>query len=410
MVITSAGILSAHILGFYSFGVFLRPITMDLGWDRGAISAAFALCIVISGLLGIFTGRLADKHGPRILVTANGILTGAAFLLLSRMTSLWQAYLIWGLLMSAAGSCCLIPIVSTIPRWFAKREGLAMGLTWTGIGFGGMIGPLLAQWLISNYDWRYAYMVFGIVNLVIVTLLAQFLKRNPQQIGIRPYGDTGIKKEEGTPAPATEGYSFKEATRTGPFWMFGSILFCFIFVHNIMMTHIPAHVADIGISEAIAASIISIFAATSLIGRNLGGFSSDKVGTRLTLSTCLFMLTIMLVWLIFSEHAWMFYLFALLYGVAYGGMIPLQTVMARELFGLNALGMIFAGLMLFGTLGGALGAPLAGYIFDVTRSYHIAFIICLIISGLALILSLIILRTHGKSRREAIKQGIITDN
>lgn len=395
MVLIAAAVLAAHALTFYSFGVFLKPVTTEFGWERGAFSAALSISMVVAGIFGILSGRLSDKYGPRLLVTSNGLFTGIGFFLLSRISSLWQVYLIYGLLLAVAGSCFVVPIISTIPRWFAKRQGIALGLTWTGIGLGGMIAPLLAQWLIDGDGWRHAYFVLGLVNLIVVTPLAQFMKHSPQQIGLKPYGENGTIEDERILALATEGYSFKQAIKTGRFWMLGLILFSFMFTHNIMMVHIAPHVADTGISAAIAASIVSIFAATSLIGKNFSGLISDRIGARLTLSASFIMITLVLIWLLFSREAWMFYLFATLYGVAYGSIVLLQTLIIRELFGLKFLGMIFAGVMVFNTIGGAIGAPAAGYIFDVTGSYNLAFITCTILCALALVLSLILLRAKG---------------
>ena len=395
MVLIAATVLAAHALTFYSFGVFLKPVTTEFGWERGAFSAALSISMVISGLLGILTGRLSDKYGPRLLVTANGLLTGIGFFLLSQISSLWQVYLIYGFLLAVAGSCCVVPITSTIPRWFAKRQGVAIGLTWTGIGLGGMLAPLLAQWVIDGYGWRQAYFVLGLINLIVVTLVAQFMKHRPQQIGLKPYGEKGADENVQTVASVAEDYSFKQAIKSGRFWMLGLILFTFVFTHNMMIAHIAPHVADTGISTTIAASIVSIFAATSLIGRNLVGFISAKMGARPSLSASFTMMTLVLIWLLFSGEAWMFYLFAVFYGIAYGSIVSLQTLITRELFGLKFLGMIFAGVMIFNTMGGAVGAPLAGYIFDVTGSYSLAFLICIILCALAVTLSLMLLRSKG---------------
>ena len=396
MVLIAATVLAAHALTFYSFGVFLKPVTTEFGWERGAFSVAISISMVVTGLLGILTGRLSDKYGPRLLVTANGLLTGIGFFLLSQISSLWQVYLIYGFLLAVAGSCCVVPVTSTIPRWFAKRQGVAIGLTWTGIGLGGMLAPLLAQWVIDGYGWRQAYFVLGLINLIVVTLVAQFMKHRPEQIGLKPYGENGTIENVQTVASVTEDYSFKQAIKSGRFWMLGLILFTFVFTHNMMIAHIAPHVADTGISTTIAASIVSIFAATSLIGRNLVGFISDKIGVRATISASLVIITLALIWLSFSGATWMFYLFAVLFGIAYGGVMPLQTLLAGELFGLEFLGMITATLMFVGSVGGAIGAPLAGSIFDVTGSYRLAFLICIIMAALAIFLSLILLRSKGK--------------
>ena len=283
-----------------------------------------------------------------------------------------------------------------------------MGLTVTGFGLGGIISPILSQWLISGYGWRQAYTTLGLLIIIIVVPLAQFMKHSPQKMGLKPYGEKETKEDEQSLVSVEEGLSFKQVIKTRRFWIFGVIQMCFLFSIQVIIAHIAPHAVDIGISATIAASIVSIFAATSLIGRNLVGFISDKIGARFALSACLVPLTLALIWLLFSKEVWMFYLFAVLYGIAYGGIVPLQALITGELFGLKFLGMLLAVLMLFSTVGGALGAPLAGYIFDVTRSYSIAFIICIILCVLALVLSLILLRSKSMEGVAMTKQDIRT--
>jgi len=393
MVIMAPVILATHALQFYSFGIFLRPITTEFNWARGALSASLSITMLASGLLSILAGRLSDKYGPRLLVTANGLLTGIAFVLLSQISSLWHVYLIWGLLMSTAGSCAFIPITSTIPRWFTRRRGIAIGITVAGFGLGGVIAPLLAQWLISSYGWRQAYIILGIMVFIIVTPLAQFMKHSPQRTGLKPYGENETVEDEQPVASAAEGLSFTRAIRTGRFWIFGLILACFFFTLQVIIVHIAPHAVDIGISATIAASILSIIAGISIIGRLSIGFISDRLGTRRALVACLATVTLTVIWLIFSREAWMFYLFALPFGIAYGGVVPLQNLIPAELFGLKSLGIMLGSIFFFGTLGGAVGPPLAGYIFDVTGSYNSAFLICIVLCILAISLSLLLLRS-----------------
>ena len=396
MVFSAAGVLLAHAIIIYSFGIFLRPITMEFGWDRGALSAAVSMGMLISGTLSILTGRLSDKYGPRVLVSINGLLTGAAFFLMSQINSLWHVYLIYGVLMPIGSSCGMIPLTTTIPRWFTKRRGIAMGLTWSGFGLGGIISPILSQWLISNYGWRWAYMTLGIIVFIFATLLAQLLKQSPQRMKLSPYGENGIVETEQVASQTIEGLSLKQAIKTSRFWVFGLILSCFIFIHPSMMSHLAPHAVDIGIAPAIAASFVSIFAATSLISTNLSGFMSDKLGARFTMSVSFIMMTLVLIWLLFSSNTWMLYLFAILYGIPYGGFIPLQTLMAGELFGIKFLGMITASIMLVGQIGGVAGPPLAGSIFDITGSYRLAFIIFIILAALAAVFSIFLLRPKGE--------------
>ncbi len=408
MVASAAGILAAHALTFYSFGIFMRPITGQFGWDRGALSAAVSIGMVVAGPLSIYAGRLSDRYGPRLLVTGSGILTGAAFIMMSQVSELWQVYLVYGVAVALGGSGSVIPITSTIPRWFVRRRGIATSLTWTGIGVGGVVTPVLAQWLISSYDWRTAYVVLGVINMVVVTTLAQALKRDPQQMGIEPYGvEAATDPVKATAANAdvaagtASGLSLREAIRTRQFWLFAVVMLGFVATMQVLMTHLAPHAVDVGMTAAVAASFVSVFAATSLVGRNLAGLAADRIGAGWTITIHLTATVVALGWLLFASEAWSLYAFAAFYGIAYGGIVPMQTVLAGELFGLRSLGIITATLMLSGSLGGAIGPPLAGAIFDNSGSYLWAFRICLILLVLAIICS-VALRHPGGNRQGAL--------
>ncbi len=395
IVIIAIFILAAYATMIYTFGIFLRPLTMEFNWDRGALSGAYSLKLLIAGFLAIFGGILSDKYGPRPLVTTGGLAAGAGFLLMSQVSSLWQVYLIWGLLMGIAGSCFIVPIMSTVPRWFVKKRGIAVGAAFTGLGLGGMISPPLAQWLIDSYGWQQAFIILGLITFIIVIPLAQFMKHSPQRVGLRPYGDNGTIEGKQSSASIAEGLSFAQAIKTGRFWVLGSILFSFFFATMVIVVHIAPYAVDIGISAMAAAGVISILTGSSLIGRFSVGLICDRIGARRALTACLVALTLALIWLLFAKEIWMLYLFAVAFGIAYGGIVSLQALLPVELFGLGSLGIIFGGVHFFGTLGGAVGGPVAGSIFDATGNYSLALLICAIISALAIILSLILLKAKG---------------
>ena len=191
------------------------------------------------------------------------------------------------------------------------------------------------------------------------------------------------------------GFSSKQAVRTVRFWLIGSILFCIYFAIMVVIVHIAPYVINIGIPVILAASVVSIIAMSSVAGMFFIGFISDRTGPRLSLTACLIVLTLALIWLLFAREVWMLYLFAVIFGFAYGGIDPTFMLIAAEAFGLVSLG-ITAGILNFSVnIGGAVGPLLAGSIFDVTASYHLAFVICVILSALATFMSLFLLKTDG---------------
>jgi len=336
---------------------------------------------------------------PDPIITIGGLLCGTAFLLLSLISALWHVYLILGILMGLGGTFCLIPVMPVIPRWFTKRRGIAIGIAMTGFGVGGIIAPLLTQWLIDAYDWRWSCIILGIITIVIIIPLAQFMKHSPQQAGLKPYGGDEITEDKQSPSSAIEGLSFSQAIRAREFWLFGLIQTCALFSLVTVTVHVVPHASDLGIPEVIAASILSFFAAISIVGRLVIGFISDRTGGKLVLTVCLSLTTLALIWLLFAKEIWMFYVFAAVFGLANGGFTTLLPVVSAELFGLVSLGVIIGGLGIFATLGEALGAPLSGTIFDISGSYRVAFLICIGLSTVAVILSSVLLKSKGKTSK-----------
>ncbi|MFC1988902.1 MFS transporter [Chloroflexota bacterium] len=396
IVFISLCILATNAIAITGFGLFLKPLIAEFGWERGPLSGAFSVAVLIGGVLTQVSGRMSDRFGPRILVTVAGLSLGTGFLLMSQISALWQVYLVWGLFIGITIGCSVVPIRSTIPRWFAEKRGLTMAIPVAGFSLGGIITPLFVQWLISTYGWQLSFFILGFIPFAITVPLAQFLKRDPQQIGLKPYGEgTPIEKSQSI-SSATREISFTQAIKTGRFWSVAFIQFVFGFCIQTIFVHLAPHSTDVGLTVITAASIISIFAACRLVGNLAAGFFSDRIGGRLVLSGCLVLFTLALAWLLFTTETWMFYVFAVAFGLASGGIIPLLTVVPAELFGLRHLGAIFGFFFLFDTSGGMLGSPLAGLIFDINKSYHLAFGIDAIVGTLAIILSLILLRYKSK--------------
>jgi MFS family permease len=391
IALAGGGAQSAQALAVYTFGVFLIPLTLEFGWERGALAVAASLAGAEMGFLAIVTGKLSDKYGPRLLVTLSGLILGSTFLLMTRVNELWHVYVFWGIGIGLSASCSVVPILATIPRWFTKKRGIAISIPATGFGLGAVISPLLAQVLISAYGWRQSYLIMAIVAWLIIIPLAQFLRQSPEHIGLKPYGESEALDDKGTREMA-EGFSFVESLKTPTFWIFGGIQFFWFYCLQTIVVHITPHAADIGIPEIAAASVLSFMAGSSVVSRFSMGFISDKIGSRRALSLSLILSTLALVWLLFAREIWAFYLFAVVFGLAYGGFIPLLTVVPAELFGVKSLGVILGALMLYSTLGSAGGAPISGYIFDITGSYNTALIITVILCSITAVLGLILLK------------------
>ncbi len=386
-------------LSVYTFGVFLEPLQTHFGWDRGPLSLAPSISFVVAGVLAIGTGKLSDRYGPRVLVSAGGLMMGAGFVLMSQISQLRDAYVFWGLFMGLAFGCFISPLISTIPRWFVQKRGMAVSIQTTGFGIGAVISPLLAQTLISSYGWQRAFVILGVIAWAAIIPLAQLIRRSPADMGQRPYGDH--EEEPAGAEVAGEGLSLAQAVRGSRFWITGAIWFLWFFSLQAIAVHIVPHATDIGISKVAAASILSLIAGFSIVSRASMGVLSDKLGARKALVLCLVLATLALVWLIFAREMWAFYLFAIAFGLAYGGVIPLASLVPAELFGTKSLGAIIGALMLYSTIGGAGGSPFAGYVFDANLSYQSVFPILAVICFIALLLAVVQMRQGASKSRDS---------
>lgn len=379
----------------YSFGVFFKPILTEFGWTRAMTSGAFSLSMVMEGLLGIVMGGLNDRLGPRIVLTFCSFLLGIGYLLMSQINTVWQLYLFYGVIMGIGLSGAWVPLLSTVARWFVKRRGMMSGIVLTGIGISALITPPVANRLISVYDWRISYIILGGIIFVIVFCAAQLLRRDPSQMGQVPYGD--CEEREQDVQLDTDGFSFMEAVYTRQFWQVLAMLFCFGFCLFTIVVHIVPHVTDLGFSTDSAAKILSTIGGAVLIGRvGLGG-AADKFGTRPMFMIGFILMTTAFLLLVPISEVWMLCLFAAVFGIAQGGMGPLESPLIAEIFGLKSHGLIF-GVAGFGfTIGAALGPFMAGYFFDLTDSYRVAFLSCAFLGIVGLIFITLLTPIKGEA-------------
>ncbi len=389
VIVLAAFVIMTLTFGInYTFGVFFNPLSTDFGWTRAVTSAAYSLCTLVAGFWGIFAGKLSDRFGAKIVGIACGFFLGLGFLLMSQVNAIWQVYLFYGLIIAAGIGGSWPALMPTVAKWFVKRRGLMTGIVASGVGFGTIIVPPLAGQLISIYDWRLTYIIIGTSTLVLIILAAQFLKRDPHQIGQLPYGE-GEVKQKGLASEAKE-LSFGETIHTKQFWIVSTIYFCFGFGLHTVMVHIVPYATGLGISLASATSILAAIGGVNIVAKIMLGSASDRFGAKPSLVFAFILLLAAFLWLQLARELWMLYLFAIIFGFAYGGVIALQSLAVAELFGLSSLGILVGSVTCSYTIGGAIGPFLAGHIFDITRSYSLAFLISAILAAIALILALLL--------------------
>lgn len=364
----------------YSFGVFFKPMSADFGWSRAETSLAYTFYQFFHGFFCIVVGRLADRFKPRLVITMCGVVLGLAFLLMSRADSLWQLYLNYTLV--GLGVAAYVPLMSTVAKGFRAKRGLMTGIVISGIGAGTIVMPQLATRLIADNDWGLAYLVIGLLVLVVMLTAAQFVKHSPL-----PETESGGTVRALPDRLETQGFTPRQALRSRPFWMISAAYFTFLFAQQVMIVHIVPHATDLGMSAIAAAGIVSVIGGVSIAGRVAIGSASDRIGTVNALLVALGFITAGLFWLLGARDLWMFILFATIFGFGYGATVVIQSPIAADLFGLKSHGTILGMLVFVATIGGAVGPLAAGAIFDLTGAYQPAFILAAVLSviGLALV-------------------------
>ncbi len=367
-----------------AFGVFLKPLSAELGWTRAMTAGAYSTFMLLHGFLYIVTGRLNDRFGPRLVMTVCAFILGLGYLLMSQVNAIWQLYFFYGVIISIGMSAAFVPLASTVARWFVKRRGLMTGIVVSGIGVGTMIMPPMANQLISSYGWRTAYIVLGVISLVLILFAAQFLRRDPGQVGQVPYGENEIKA--GSLNLPDGGFALQQAIRTRQFWMLCALLVFHLVGQQAVLVHIVPHVTDLGISATIAANVLAVIGGLSIVGMMTMSGASDRIGNRPALIINFILVSIALFWLLVAREVWMLYLFAAIFGFGYGGVVALESPIVAELFGMRSHGVILGMVMFAATTGGAIGALFAGRAFDINSSYQLAFLASAVFSVIGLIL------------------------
>ncbi|MCJ7791318.1 MAG: MFS transporter [Dehalococcoidia bacterium] len=381
----------------YSFGIFLEPLSEDFGWSWALLSGAASLFMFSRGALAILTGWATDRYGPRITVAIGGFFLGLGLILTSQISAAWQLYLFYGLMAGFGLSVAFAPLVATVSRWFVSKRGLAIGIVLAGIGMGTVVMSPLARYLVATYGWRLSYIIIGLLAWIIVIPGALFLRRSPEDKGLLPLGkveaiasddrNSSIAEKGDSLTSERAGFSLKDAAHTRAFWLLLAIIIFWSICVQMIMIHIYHHATDLNIPGVVAANFLVVLGIFSIIGRLVMGAVSDRLGGKLTLVICLVLQALAMFWLLRATDIWMLYLFAAVFGFAYGGCVPQLPVIAGEIFELKSIGAIIGVQMLGVAIGGAIGPLLGGYVFDVTGTYYFAFMV----SGICTILALILL-------------------
>jgi MFS family permease len=366
-VIVGVGIVVTCV-GFgamLSLSIFLQPMVEAQGWSRTGIATAAMLNFLCMGLGALFWGALSDRYGTRAVVLAGGALLGLGMVLASRATTLLHFQLVFGIIVGVASGSFYAPMTAATTKWFTQHRSLAVALVSAGLSVGSTVMAPLARWLITAYDWRTAMLVIGDLVWLVVIPAALLVRRPP------------TPSSAATESVASAGgaqLTIGQVVRTPQFAAIALAHFACCAAHSGPIFHMVTHALDRGVPAMAAATVLSVAGLASLSGKIVCGMIADRVGAKRTLVVGLALQAVAISFYLFTSGLAGFYALALMFGFAYGGVMPLYAILVRDYFGARIMGSAFGAVSLAATIGMALGPWLGGRLYDGLGSYAWMFV------------------------------------
>ena len=345
----------------------------SFGWSIFAIFAAFTIQWIASAFFSPIVGWLGDRYGVRrIMVVGAGLFT-AGMLLTGTMTHLWQFYLYYGLVLASAMAIFQVPMVAAVTLWFKKHLGVAMGTLQAVQGLGTALGIFMVFVLLNQLGLKWTFWLPGIAGGTMLFLLVRLFYNEPGEIGIKPLGaledDPLERLLEGRVAKARTSVFLRQAQRTGVFWNLIGIHFWGCAGHNIILMGLVAMAVQRGISPAQGAGILITLTVVSTITRFAIPVAADLLGSKKAMLVSFALQTFPVLILLLAHDLWVFYLFAVLFGVGIGGEMTAFPIINRQYYGNAPMGTTYGWQILGGGMGMALGLLLGGFIWTESGSF-----------------------------------------
>ena len=351
----------------YSFAAFFESFSSAFSARRADVSLVFALSGGVYFVLGAFGGMLSDRFGPRAVCCTGMGLIALGLLLSSVADSMTTIYAAYGVGVGVGIALVYTPAIGCVPPWFTVRRGFAAGVASAGIGAGTVVIPLLAAFAIAELEWRAALRALALGVLLVGVSAAWLLRRAPH------------------PASASavpNGLRLSEALRSRRFWWLYLGVVSAAPTMFIPFAHASAAARDLGINDARAVGLVGLIGIGSLVGRFAIGALADRIGRlrTLTLLQASMALSYLLWW--GAQGYLALALFALWFGLSYGGIVSLLPALCMDLFGARAVSSIIGTLYTGAAVGNLFGPVLAGAMFDARGSYTWVIITCLFLSAI----------------------------
>ncbi|HEY0853839.1 MAG TPA: MFS transporter [Devosia sp.] len=364
VVVAAGALITCVAMGaMFALPVYLQPMAEDTGWTRAGISSAMTVGFIVMGIAGFAWGTLSDRIGARPVVLMAAVLLGGGLLLASTATDLLVFQFAYGGLVGASGGAFFAPIMSTTLGWFDKHRSLAVSLVSIGGGVAPMVITPFASYLIGEIGWRSAMFWIAAGALVVMIPAALLIRRAP------------AADETPVPAPSAAASTTKPKTawsalKTPQFIVLAGVFFLCCAAHSGPIFHTVSYAMICGASALAAASIYSVEGLAGLFGRLLFGVAADRLGVRRVIVAGLALQAIGIYTYIYVADLTQFYALAAVLGLAYGGVMPLYSVLAREYFSQKVMGTVLGALVMVSSIGMAGGPVGGGWLYDTFGTYH----------------------------------------
>lgn len=381
-----------------AFSLLFPPILDEFGWERGVTAGAFSFGFVVSAVLSPLLGRLMDRRGPRFVMEVGVAATAAGLLLATFAGKPWHVYLTLGLLVGAGTTFTgYTGQALFLPNWFVRRRGLAMGIAFSGVGFGSIVMLPALQTFVERHGWRAACLVLGLVALVVLVPLNLLLRRRPEELGLSPDGDADTPAAAKArrvnvvdPAWAAIDWTLARAMRTAKFWWIALAYFAALFAWYAVQVHQTKYLMETGFSAQQAAWALGAVSLAGVPGQIALGWLSDRIGREIVwaIGCAGFCITYVSL-LALPSHPGipLLYTMVIAQGALGYGLTSVLGAIPAEIFEGRHYGSIFGTLMLSALAGGAVGPWFMGVVHDRTGSYAFAFWVaigCTVLSAFAI--------------------------
>ncbi len=388
--LTSAGVRSSP-------SVLIHPLEAEFGWSRALIASAVSMNLLLFGVAAPISGWLIDRYGPRQVMLGSLLLLIVGVSGTIAMTEFWQFFLVWGIIVGlGAGGVGSVLTATVGNRWFVARRGLALGILGSASSTGQLIFIPLFMIAITYAGWRLGSMTLIIVALVLLPLIYFFMRDDPSEIGVEPYGagQTGAGSSGGVASlrgvrAGSASITAKEVISHPTFWLLaGSFFVCGGTANGLIGTHLIPHEIEIGIPQVAAASLVGVMGGLNLVGTIFSGWMIDRVQPQRWLALVYALRGVSLLILPFVQNMSGLFLFAVIYGLDWFATVPPSMALTADTFGRQNVGKVYGWIFMSHQIGAAIMASTAGAMRTWLGDYNLAFLsggmVAMIAAGLAL--------------------------